>query len=114
MTFDNLKPVTIKLIRLFIGATFLFQGIRAATKQPDFLRLVAESPIFDLSFIPIAFTPSVFLTLVAIFDFTIAFLLFTGVAPRKTAIHGFIWICLVMGNSLVIGRLIETVDSVGY
>ena len=114
MDLNKLKPQTLNIIRLFLGGTFLFQGIRALTKQPDFLRLVGESPLFNLSFTPDFWTPALFLTLVGIFDLAIAALLFTNIAPRKTAIHGFIWICLVMSNSLMIGRIIETVDSVGY
>lgn len=114
MNLEKFKPETLTLIRFFLGATFLAQGIRALSHQPDFMRLAAESPFLKLSFAPDFFTPGVFLLLVGIFDITISLLLFTGKAPRAVAIHGFAWICLVIFNSLVIGRIIETIDSVGY
>ena len=114
MDLRYLKPKTLLLIRLFLGGTFFAQGFRAITQQPDFYRLVGESPIFELPFLSGWFTPGIFLILVGIFDFTIAALLWAGVAPRKVAFHGFIWICIVMINSLIIGRIIETVDSMGY
>ena len=112
--FEKLKPKTISIIRYFLSVTFLAQGVRALSRQPDFFRLVSESPIFNFSFTPDFFTPALFLTLVGIFDITIAILLFKGIALRTAAIHGFIWICIVITNSLVIGRILETVDSVGY
>jgi uncharacterized membrane protein YphA (DoxX/SURF4 family) len=106
----RLKPKTLLILRLFLAGTFIAQSIRAFSYQPDFLRLVSESPFLVFDFL----TPVMFLTLVGIFDIVIAILLFWGIAVRAAAIHGFIWICLVMTNSLIIGRLLETVDSIGY
>ncbi|MDO8510226.1 MAG: hypothetical protein Q7S15_01205, partial [bacterium] len=109
-----LRPYVFVIIRLFLGGTFLAQSIRAFTMQPDFLRLVSESPLFTWGIAPSFFYPEYFLLLVALFDAIIALLLFTGIAPRTVALHGLLWILLVMTNSIVVGRLIETADSVGY
>jgi uncharacterized membrane protein YphA (DoxX/SURF4 family) len=106
----RLKPKTLLILRLFLAGTFAAQSIRAFSYQPDFLRLVGESPLLMFDFL----TPVMFLTFVGIFDIVLAILLFGGIAVRAAAIHGFIWICIVMANSLIIGRIIETVDSVGY
>ncbi len=96
-----------------MGFTFLFQSIRAFTHQPDFLRLVAESPFLG-SFAAYGLTPEIFLTLVGIFDALVFLLLILGFYPRTVALHGFAWICIVMFNSFVIGRILETADSMGY
>ena len=114
MNIRGLRPYTFSAIRLFLGGTFLAQSVRAFTVQPDFLRLVNESPIFTSGIVPPFFYPEYFLLLVALFDLLIAVLFFVGVAPRAVAIHGLVWILLVMSNSIVIGRFMETADSIGY
>ena len=109
-----IKKHSFGLLRFFIGVTFFAQGLRAFSHQPDFVRLVSESPLFTFGILPATFTPELFLVFVAFFDVGIALLLWCNVASRKTAIHGFVWICIVMTNSLIVGRIIETIDSVGY
>ena len=114
MNLNDLKPKTLFFIRILLGGTFFAQSVRAFSHQPDFLRLVSESPIFTFPLVSSWLTPDLFLTLVGVFDIIIALLLFAGIKPRTTALHGFVWICIVMANSLIIGRIIETADSIGY